>query len=215
MSTEQRNEEDLVQINPHVTEETRDEFKEYVRENTGKVRGEFGRHVEKAMNEYMDNDRLSRVERKLDALLQKDSEERKTPSDGQNRTDKRLSEIEQKLNKEGATFSQDTVERVIRNVAGHSDKTIKKYLQLLQDRHMIFPNPVHDRFFREAHDFVQFVERHTYGEGQAGVTEEQYNRLKDTFGRDWWEERVQEFEPEVKREIGVEVEEDETGRGFQ
>jgi hypothetical protein len=214
METKRRNDEKLVQINPKVSESVRDEFKEFVKENEGKLRNEFGKSVEAAMIQYMENDRLARVERKLDALLQEDDEERETPkldsSTSANtpagRVQNRVEKIKSDLSKEGGATSRETVERCIREHAGHSDTTIKKYVQRLQDEKALFPNPTNaDRYFLDAHDFVLFVEKHTYGDGEANVTEDEYKRLKNQFGKDWWDARVEKLPDKVKREIGVDT----------
>lgn len=51
-----------------VGDETQERFGEFVNETMGNRRGAYGYAVEKAMNEYMDNDRYARMEERLSKL---------------------------------------------------------------------------------------------------------------------------------------------------
>ena len=57
-----------------VDKDVRDRFREYTYEHKGRIRGEMGRLVERAMREYMDNGRLARIEAEMRIIKQQHHE---------------------------------------------------------------------------------------------------------------------------------------------
>lgn len=64
----QSSEEERSVLGCRVGDETQSAFAEFVEENMGNRRGAYGYAVERAMREYMDNDRYARVEDRLSDL---------------------------------------------------------------------------------------------------------------------------------------------------
>lgn len=149
-------------LNARVDEEVIDDFREFTEESTGQIRGEMGRLVERALIEYMDNDRAARIERKVDDLheLMEDTlserdldretksgtssnagSEDTSPSASINqRTRDSLNAIVAEI-PENTVVSESLLESAIENHAGHSYKTLERYKSLLQNRGHILEHP--------------------------------------------------------------------------
>ena len=146
---------DRRKLNTRVDEDVISDFREFVHEKKGKVRGEMGREVERALIEYMDRDRYARIEEeqramndKLDAALAALAEsgehthmERATP---QTQTEK-AEQIAAIINERNDTvFPTEDVEDAIREVAGASDRTLRDYKRLLKKRGHCYEHPNSD-----------------------------------------------------------------------
>ena len=150
-------------LNARVDEEVIDDFREFTEESTGQIRGEMGRLVERALIEYMDNDRAARIERKVDDLhelmedtLSERDLERETkfgtssnavsedtsPSASINqRTRDSINAIVAEL-PEDTVVSESLLESAIENHAGHAYKTLERYKTLLKNRGHILEHPL-------------------------------------------------------------------------
>lgn len=153
---------DRVVVGCRVDEDVLDNFRTFTEENNGHIRGEMGRNLEKAMIEYMDNDRAARIERKVDELhemvggsLSEESLDGETnsatSSNGQSndstassinqRTKDSLTKIRNEI-PENTVISESLLETAIENHAGHAYKTLERYKTLLKNRGHILEHPV-------------------------------------------------------------------------
>lgn len=153
---------DRVQPGGRIDPEIKKQFKEYVQENSSGNKGDYSRLLERALVEYMDNDRGARIESKIDELHEKFDELEAPPP---TRSDDEL-----ERERQSATSSNDSVggfntrteetvaaiaadlqgsnsvnesilETAIEDNAGASYKTLKKYKRLLRKRGLAIPSP--------------------------------------------------------------------------
>jgi len=164
---------DRPKLNARVDKDVRDDFREFVKEKKGKVRGEFGRELERAMKEYMDRDRYARIEEeqaamndKLDAALaalaDDGSHTHTASASPQTQTDK-AQQIASIIREENnVVFPTDDVEAAIRQVAGASDRTLRDYKQLLKTNGHAFEHPNSDShvWTIDAERFAMWAEAH-------------------------------------------------------
>ena len=114
-------------------------FRDFVHETHGKTRGKLGKEVERALIEYMDNDRASRleqeherIEKKLDTVLATLSERPTTHTHKGHASPTTVTEkaetVAAKIRDMGNTvFPVADVEKEIKDVAGGDDRTLDKY----------------------------------------------------------------------------------------
>lgn len=154
---------DRVQPGGRIDPEIKRQFKEFVEETTGGNKGDYSRLLERALIEYMDNDRSARIESKVDEVLDRLDEFEDTPhppsqdslererqtatssnpsSDTFNtRTEQAIGAIAADL-PDGTAISESMIETAIEDNAGASFKTIKKYKRLLKKRGEAIPSPI-------------------------------------------------------------------------
>ncbi len=153
---------DRVQPGGRIDPEIKKQFKEYVQENSTGNKGDYSRLLERALVEYMDNDRGARIESKIDELHEKFDEIEApppTPSDDESererqsatssndpfggyntRTEETVAAIAADL--EGSnSVNESMLETAIEDNAGASYKTLKKYKRLLKKQGMAIPSP--------------------------------------------------------------------------
>ena len=152
-----------VPVGARADEDVIADFREFVEDKKGQVRGEMGRELENAMIEYMDNDRSARIEEKVDELHEMMEEslseesldgerETATSSNGQSddsdsgrsinqRTRDSLNAIKAEIPKD-TTISASLLESAIEEHAGHSYKTLQRYKDMLIKRGEILEHPV-------------------------------------------------------------------------
>ena len=143
---------------PHtvrLNDETWSQFTDWVEDVEGQKHGEIGRHVENALNEYMNEDRQARLEKNQHEMQEQlhDLRTLLTESDGThthkteagcNETD-RVAEIHRQIvhNHEGAVKDED-VNRIIEDVANlqvGDPRTLRRYKQKLRQRGLLFEHP--------------------------------------------------------------------------
>lgn len=140
-----------------VDDDVADNFRSFVKEHKGKLRGELGREVENALIEYMDNDRTARleagherIESKLDSVLAAVSDgggthTHTTPTQPTTVTEKaEVIAARIKENADGRVFPVATVEREIKAVAGADDRTLAQYKRELKGMDAAFAHPNSD-----------------------------------------------------------------------
>lgn len=124
-----------VRVDPDVWSD----FVEQVIEWEGQKHGELGRHVENALEEYVDNDRLDRVEAKVDTLLEQSDgthTHKATPTEG------KVQSIATRLTAMDAlVIPKADVNDVIGTVAGHDPRTLDKYKELLKQKGLAYRHP--------------------------------------------------------------------------
>jgi len=164
---------DRRKLNCRVDEDVISDFREYVHDAHGKVRGELGREVENALREYMDHDRYARIEAeqdetndKLDAVLaalaDDGSHTHTASASPQTQTDK-AQQIAALIREENnVVFPTDDVEDAIRTIAGASDRTLRDYKQLLKRDGHVYEHPNSDShvWTIDAERFVMWAESH-------------------------------------------------------
>lgn len=130
---------DRVQVGARVDRDTYQRFKAYVQEQKGRVRGELGRQLEKAMVEYMDNDRAARIERKVDTLLERsDTAHTHTASAT---VSEKATLVAERLPTDRTVIPADAVESAIEAVAGADPRTIAKYERQLKRQELAYEHP--------------------------------------------------------------------------
>lgn len=123
-----------VRLDPEVWSE----FVDQVVEWEGQKRGELGRHVENALLEYVDRDRLARIEDKLDTLLEDtgDAHTHTARTAGE-----RAESIAARIAEGGTVIPDDDVVRAIEAAAGSDPRTIDKYRSQLKRRGLAYHHP--------------------------------------------------------------------------
>lgn len=116
-------------------------------QDSGKSMSELART---AVMEYTDQDRLERIEGKVDELLSlaENSEHTHTTQDSvqtdTSETVAKMREIVERLqsdaNQDGVV-SDSAVKQAIEDIAGGHDKTLTKYKQIIRERGLVFEHP--------------------------------------------------------------------------
>ena len=132
-------------LNTRVDEDVISDFRDFTHEKKGKIRGEMGRLVERALIEYMDTDRQARlehdherIEKKLDTVLATLSERPTTHTHKGHASPTTVTEkaetVAAKIRDMGNTvFPVADVEKAIKDVAGADDRTLDKYKAEIKD----------------------------------------------------------------------------------
>jgi len=131
-------------------------FREYVRESKGKIRGELGREVENAMREYLDNDRVARVEANqeethelLRAVLATLGEDGTTHTHTANVSPTTVTEKRDVIaatlqQRDAPVMPEREVVNAIEDVAGGDDRTVRKYMDALRRSGEVYDHPSSD-----------------------------------------------------------------------
>jgi len=132
-------------------------FREFVIEKHGKKRGELGREVENALNEYVDRDRYARIEERLDALEQgQDEVLARLPEERLHTHACRLADFEDLPPEtrdgvtgllanleEGEVHPSDIKQAAMSGPESRGDdRTITKYREILESRGVLLPHPM-------------------------------------------------------------------------
>lgn len=192
--------EGLVRL-PRVSEQLRDEFRNDVEDRFGTVRGHYRSEVEKALRAYLNGsdggdteDRLRRLEQAVGRIdertahaLSDESGKNKKDSDVSPTTQNRIGRIRDRVERESGTgpVHEAVVRQAIEDVAGHSDPTIRRYMEMLTDRDILYPHPNRDnKFVYGEEEFVCMIQN--MGESGA-ITEASYWDFVDEYGgeSDW------------------------------
>lgn len=130
-------------------------FVKQVIEWEGQKHGELGRHVENALEEYVDNDRLNRIEAKVDTLLENADgthAHKATP------TGEKVEVISSKLVRlDQIVIPKDEVEKVIGDVAGFDPRTVEKYKDLLKRKGYAYRHPTGNVWTVERERWVKWA----------------------------------------------------------
>ena len=143
---------------PHtvrLNDETWSQFVAWVEDVEGQKHGEIGRHVENALNEYLNKDRQARLEQNqheiqeqlhdLRALLDERDTTHTHKTDAGCNESNVVTEIHRQIvhNNDGAV-KDETVERAIIDVAElpvGDPRTIRRYKQQLRQRGLLYEHP--------------------------------------------------------------------------
>ena len=130
-----------------------DEFESFVDEAENESRGAKPKHLEIALQEYLNKTRLSaveerqdRMENKLDEALTLLRENSTTHTHTVSEKPESMQNVEEiasiaTANADGEVFRDPVVVRAIQEVAGADDRTIAKYKGLLKERDLLYDHP--------------------------------------------------------------------------
>lgn len=150
---------DRVQTGARLDSDTYERFKQFTIRHKGQLRGELGRMMDNAMEEYMDNDRTARVEGKIDRVLDRLDEIDGTHTHKHSETATKVERIEQRMAQtERTVIKNDTVVRAIEEVAGADDRTVSKYRAQLKRRGVAYEHPTSNVWTLESQQWASWVE---------------------------------------------------------
>lgn len=192
---------ETVQPGTRIDKSVWEEFRQDVIERRGSVRGHLASEVENALQEYINaseggdtHDRLTTIEQELRdvrTLLEEQDENKKRSSLSQT-TESRLASIRDTIHDEtdgSPKVHEKVVEFAIREHAGGSEPTIRRYKELLQNDNELFPHPSEDRrFFLDATDFVKATNALAKG---SKISQQQYDEILADYGEDWWRSQLE------------------------
>jgi len=114
-------------------------------DTTGKSMSELGRD---AILEYTDQDRLERIEDKIDTLLTQSKTDTSHTHKNSNTMQKGSETVEKARQivrriqaNHGDVLKSDAVDRAIEDIAGVDERTIRKYKRLFRKRGILFEHP--------------------------------------------------------------------------
>jgi len=189
---------------PRVDKALLDRFKADVKDRHGRLRGNYSSELENAIEAYLDasdggdtNDRLARLEQQVGEIhgevCGSGQKNKNGVSDTSSTTEKRLANIKASLRTEldgSVKAHNEVVEKTIRDHAGSSKPTLRRYKKLLKQDRELFQHPNKEHlYFRDAEDYVLAVN----AMAKAGkVEQQQYDELVEEFGEDWWLEQQED-----------------------
>lgn len=197
-----------VQVKFRIDRDVAEAWERFVKEKTGQKRGEMSRQAQNALEEFMDHDRYSRIEERLDEVHEavvkgghphrsedtldrerRPSDESPTaPSEPSNRTERRLERVVADL-PDDTTVSEAMLETPIEEHAGSSYKTLRKYKRLLRKRGHVIDHPVEpDTYVTGARQFTLICEQHN--EISPADIDELYASFEDYLGDGWYLEAL-------------------------
>lgn len=195
-------EDETTQIGVRFDEELWQQFREDVRARKGAVNGHLRSELEAALREYINaseggdtHDRLRNIEHRLDDLADAivEADKKKKDESVSSRTEKRLSKILEQINEEtghSPKVHEEVVELAIRDNAGSSEPTIRRYKKLLQQDRELFEHPQNDRmYFTEPEAFVMSVNARRKG---GKMRPKIYSEIVEQYGEDWWLDQQEE-----------------------
>ena len=197
----------MTQIGVQVKTSLLEEFRQDVENRYGSTYGHMRTELQRAMRAYLEGshggdtvDRLRRIEEKIDRLdhASAENKQKKKDSGVSNVTEKRLSEITEQIEEETGGSNkvhEEVVELAIRENAGGSDPTIRRYKELLEQDEVIFKHPTKRRFFTEAEDYVMAVNAMRKG---GKIDKDVYSEILNDYGEEWWlaqQEQEQQDQP--------------------
>lgn len=179
---------------PPIDEEIRDQFKQFVREAHGMVRGHYKSNVESALKAYMEayqggdvTDELRRLREDVEAIRaavdsSESGSERETEisKTTENRIGEIMADIRDRADElQSPRVRESDVEAAIERNAGASYKTIQRYKKLLQNQRELFGHPENGEiYFVRPTAFIAFVEQ--------GVRSSDAEEIREAYGDEWW-----------------------------
>jgi len=207
--------DDRIQPGAKVSNRLWDEFRADVKERRGTVRGHLGSELENAIREYIDashggdvNDRLRRLEQDMGNVqetlrdIHDGQQAQKEKTSGPSATTlNRLDDINARIQQEAGDalkVHESVINAAIEDVAGASAPTLRRYKQMLKERHIAFENPseTSDTWFVDEDVFVSVVESNWPHRNQD---------IAKLYGESWYDD--------VRGRVIDDS--DDTGRSFQ
>jgi len=208
--------DDRIQPGAKIDERLWRRFRQDVEDRCGTVRGHLGSELENAITEYIDashggdvNDRLRRLEQEMgnvqDTLgdIHDGQQAQKEKTSGPSATTlNRLDDIDARIQQEAGDASkvhESVINAAIEDVAGTSAPTLRRYKQMLKERHVAFENPHEnsDTWFVDEDVFVTVVENN-WAHRNADIAQE--------YGEDWYDD---------VRDSVIDGDTDDVSRSFQ
>lgn len=159
----------------YLTDEELEQLEDWA-DNAGKSKSHL---VRDAILEYLDNDRASRVEGRIDelddkmdrvvSLLEEDGSHThkghvSQPSQQPQTTTEKAERIAELIQRDtdGAVFKQREVDAAIKEIAGGDDRTLRKYRDELRERRAAFEHPNSDSpvWTTDAEQFAKWADAH-------------------------------------------------------
>lgn len=158
--------------------------------------GEIGRHVEKALQEYIDHGQTARIEEKVDEILShvSDADAAHThtrtgkPNSGSDTVEK-CRDIHRRLSRNhDDPIPAPDVERAIEDIAGADPRTIAKYQGVLKKRCLLFKHPTSNVWATDRDTWAEWTESYINNDPTAsmwdvvedyGISVEEYSEMVD------------------------------------
>lgn len=133
---------EMVDVHLRVPEDDWENFVTFVVEAHGQKYGNLGREAGNAFAEYADQDRLERVDEKVDEILARLDDLDATHTHKHSETAEKAERIAEVLaNTDRVVIPDEQVVRAIEDVAGGDDRTLRKYKDVLKRRGLAFQHP--------------------------------------------------------------------------
>ena len=142
-------------FNVRIDKDVQDRFRKFVKETTGQVHGEMGRTAERALCEYMDQDRYARIESSLQEIIDHLEEKEATPSDEPGHAHTAPSSPFERLDPslrrniqatlaalEKGEVTKERFERAVHQAGKTDPRTVNKYRRLLESHGILLPHPL-------------------------------------------------------------------------
>lgn len=159
-----------INVHVRVSREVWESFQAFVVETHGQKYGNLGREAENALNEYIDKDRLTRVEENTEELLARldelDAAHTHTPSESAVKVT-RIADHLRSLDR--TVIPGDDVRRAIEDVAGADDRTVEKYEEQLKRRAAAYEHPTDNVWFVDRSEWIRVVESYIDNNPTAGI----------------------------------------------
>lgn len=205
-------ESNTIQPGVRIHESLWKEFRQDIQERRGGIRGHLRTELENAIRSYLQaskggdiNDRLRRIESKLDSI----EEQGGTPSnqsEGKNNKDSgfsatvknRLNKIKGEIEREAGDADkvhESVINKAIEDHAGSSRPTIDRYKEMLEQRHIAHKWPINDSstWWLDTDKFVQVLHMNF---------PERYDQFTNDYGKTWWDDKVDELELRDDTDLG-------------
>lgn len=172
------------------------EFRDDIRDRKGVVKGHMKSELETALREYINasqggdtHDRLRRMENTLETIEASvvEQDKKKKDSGVSSEVENKLREVRNQIEREtdgSPKVHDEVVELAIRDNAGTSAPTLRKYKELLQQDRELFEHPANDSvWFTSPEDFVLAVNSMR----KAGrIQQDRYDNILSRYGEEWW-----------------------------
>lgn len=182
-----------VQIGARVTGSSWRRFREWVRTKHGKIDSVLGDEVEAALDRHRGReDRLDRIENKLDEVLIRLDEIDGSHAHKQSETLAKVERVANRLHQLGRTvIPDDEVVRAIERGPGGDDRTIEKYQTQLKRQGLAYEHPTDEVWFVDVEPWTRTVEAYLDNNPTAD--------LHDVL--EPYPEGVDDYEQLVEREV--------------
>lgn len=197
---------------PKVRKELLERFKQDVEERYGTLRGNYSTELERALESYLEaskggdvTHRLKEIESDLEEIkgaLSESDDKKKKETSRDSTTEKRLRKIRSTISNEvgeADTVHANVVEMAIREVAGSSAPTIRRYKELLNQDRTLFQHPAKESvYFRDPGAYAGLVNQMAE---RGGLTNDEYWGIVDGYGEDWWRKQLDDTKEHNERGI--------------
>lgn len=196
------------QIGVEISAALWDEFRNDVQRRHGRIRGFLKSELEAALKEYINaseggdtHDRLRRIENTLERIEESFEAEGKKKK-GRNvstETENKLRAIREQIERESdgsPKVHESVVEKAIRDTAGSSSPTIRRYKELLKQDRELFDHPTKSMlYFRDGQEYVMATNALAKG---GKLSQQKYDEIIGEYGREWWVQQLPESESDTQ-----------------